>query len=237
VSSNRFLAKTGSIFALALLANCAVVSLAYSTESARGFLGLPLAGVQQQAFFKTFHLTEFVRRQTSFGATVVVFKPAQTRVHFEMAATIDKHQYVLAVQLWLRRSLIDGAETGAMAREVVQRFLREAPPSQEVQRLTDLTNEIQHRDSARGSAGGTEEPKATSKPSAGYLAFSGKQSAYQQALGTSLFQILNYRDRYGQIMILQLVPIGKGKHERALIRWRVYSYIGTEINGNFYGIP
>jgi hypothetical protein len=53
------------------------------------------------------------------------------------------------------------------------------------------------------------------KPSAGYLAFMGKQKTYQLVLGHSLLQILNYRDRYGEVLTLQLVPMGNGKREQA----------------------
>jgi hypothetical protein len=209
----------GSMVMLALLASVVVVTPACSTEPAGGFLGRTLLEVEQQDFFKGFHLAEFARKQTPYNAKVVVFKPAQTPVPFEVAATIDKRQHVLAIQLWLRRLFVEESEGRAVARDVVLRFLREAPPTEDVRQLAELANEIQHGDGASHSAVGSEPPEARppAKPSAGYLAFTGKHKSYQQLLGGSVLQILNYRDRYGEILILQLVPIGNGKREQAAL--------------------
>jgi hypothetical protein len=98
---------------------------------------------------------------------------------------------VLAIQLWLRRSFVEESGSGPVARDVVQRFLREATPSEDVRRLADLADEIQYRDLASRSVVGAEPPKVKlpAKPSAGYLAFMGKQKSYQLVLGRSLLQI------------------------------------------------
>jgi hypothetical protein len=126
---------------------------------------------------------------------------------------------VLAIQLWLRRSFIEESGSGPVARNVIQRFLREAPPSGDVRRLADLADEIQYRDLASHSVFGAEPPKVrmAAKPSAGYLAFRGKQKTCQLVLERSLLQILNYRDRYGEVLTLQLVPIGNGEREQAAV--------------------
>jgi hypothetical protein len=83
----------------------------------------------------------------------------------------------------------------------------------------DLADEIQYRDLASHSVFGAEPPKVrmAAKPSAGYLAFRGKQKTCQLVLERSLLQILNYRDRYGEVLTLQLVPIGNGKREQAAV--------------------
>jgi hypothetical protein len=215
---------TARTIMLALLANLvmaglALATLGYSAEPAGGFLGRPLPEVEQQNFFKEFQLAELAKRETPYGAGVVVFKPAQPTVHFEVAVTVDKTGHVLAVQLWLRRSFIDTSGSEPVARAVVQRFLREVPPSEDVRRLDGLADEIQYGDAASHTAVGAEPPKARQpvKPSAGYLAFMGKRGTYQQALGESRLQILNYRDRFGGVMTLQVVPIGNGKHEQAAL--------------------
>ena len=127
----------GPMVIVALFANLAIVSLACSTETAGGFLGRPLVEVEQQNFFKGFRLAEFAKRETPYNARVVIFKPAQTPIHFEVAATIDKSEHVLAIQLWLRRSFVEESGSGPVARDVVQRFLREATPSEDVRRLAD----------------------------------------------------------------------------------------------------
>ena len=219
MSSDGFCSKTMAtpMVMIALFANLAIASLAHSTELAGGFLGRPLIQVEQQGFFKGFRLAEFAKRETPYNARVVIFKPAQTPIHFEVAATIDKNEHVLAIQLWLRRSFVEESGSGPVARDVVQRFLREAPASEDVRRLTDLADEIQYRDIASHSVVKAEPPKVRlpAKPSAGYLAFMGKQKTYQLVLGHSLLQILNYRDRYGEVLTLQLVPMGKGKREQA----------------------
>jgi hypothetical protein len=209
----------GPMVMVALLANLAIVSLACSTETAGGFLGRPLVEVEQQNFFKGFRLAEFAKRETPYNARVVIFKPAQTPIHFEVAATIDKNEHVLAIQLWLRRSFVEESGSGPVARDVVQRFLREAPPSKDVRRLADLADEIQYRDVASHSVVGAEPPKVRlpAKPSGGYLAFMGKQKTYQLVLERSLLQVLNYRDRYGEVLTLQLVPIGNGMREQAAV--------------------
>jgi hypothetical protein len=133
-------------------------------------------------------------------------------VHFEVAITVDKTDHVLAVQLWLRRSFIDGGDSEPVAMSVVLGFLKEVPPGEDVQRLDGLADEIHN-----GHVVGAEPPKAgvPAKPSAGYLAIMGKRGIYQQALGESRLQILNYRDRFGPVMTVQVVPIGTGKHEQA----------------------
>jgi hypothetical protein len=87
----------GPMVIAALFANLAIVSLACSTEAAGGFLGRPLVEVEQQDFFKGFRLAEFAKRDTPYNARVVIFKPAQTPIHFEVAATIDKNENVLAI--------------------------------------------------------------------------------------------------------------------------------------------
>jgi hypothetical protein len=140
-------------------------------------------------------------------------------VHFKVAVTVDKTGHVLAVQLWLRRSFIDTGGSEPVARAVVQKFLRDVPPSEDVQRLDGLADEIQYGNAA-SHALGAESPRArpSAKPSAGYLAFMGKQKVYQQALGESRLQILNYSDRYGPVMTLQVVPIGNGKREQAAVQ-------------------
>jgi hypothetical protein len=216
---------TARMIMLALLANLMTAGLAIAApayaaaEPAGGFLGRPLLEVEQQNFFKEFQLAELAKRETPYGAGVVVFKPVQPTVHFEVAVTVDKTGHVLAVQLWLRRSFIDAGGSEPVARAVVQRFLREAPPGEDVRRLDGLADEIQYGDAASHAAVGAESPKAIlpAKPSAGYLAFMGKQKTYQQALGESRLQILNYRDRYGEVMTLQVVPIGSGKREQAAL--------------------
>jgi hypothetical protein len=202
-----------------VMARAVIAAPAYAATSAGGFLGRPLLEVEQQNFFKEFQLAELAKRETPYGAAVVVFKPAQPTVHFEVAVTVDKTDHVLAVQLWLRRSFIDAGGGEPVARAVVQRFLREAPPGEDVQRLDGLADEIQYGDAADHAAVGAEPSKAKqpAKPSAGYLAFMGKRGTYQQALGESRLQILNYRDRYGPVMTLQVVPIGNGKHEQAAL--------------------
>jgi hypothetical protein len=204
---------------LTLLASLAVATPACSGEPAGGFLGRTLLEVEQQNFFKGYHLAEFARKETPYNARVVLFRPAQTPVPFEVAATIDKREHVLAIQLWVRRSFVDESEGGSGARDIVRKFLREAPPTEDVRELTELANEIQHGDVASHFAVGSEPPGARqpAKPSAGYLAFTGKHKSYQQPLGGSVLQILNYRDRYGEVLILQLVPIGNGKRERAAL--------------------
>jgi hypothetical protein len=222
MSGHRLGGKTlaGQVVMVALLANLSIAALALSTETAAGFLGQPLLEVEQRDFFKGFHLAEFAKRETPYNAKVVVFKPNQTSIHFEVAATVDKNESVLAIQLWLRRSFVDETEVGPFARNVVQKFLKEAPPSEDVRRLTDLANEIQYRDVASSSAAGAEPAhvRLPAKPSDGYLAFMGKQKTYELVLGTSRLQILNYRDRYGEVMTLQIVPIGNGKREQAGVR-------------------
>jgi len=201
------------------MAVMAIAAPASAAEPADGFLGRSLSEVERQNFFKQFQLAELAKRETPYGARVVVFKPARPTVLFEVAATVDKTGHVLAVQLWLRRSFIDADDTEAVARAVVQRFLREAPPGEDVPRLDGLADEIQYGEAA-GQAPGTEPPKGrlTAKPSAGYLAFMGKQKTYQQVLGESRLQILNYPDRFGQVMTVQVVPIGNGKREQARAR-------------------
>jgi hypothetical protein len=195
-----------------VMAGAVIAGPASAATSAGGFLGRPLPEVEQQNFFKQFQLAELAKRETPYGAGVVVFKPAQPTVHFEVAITVDKTDHVLAVQLWLRRSFIDGGDSEPIARAVVLGFLREAPPGEDVQRLDGLADEIQY-----GHVAGAEPPKAglPAKPSAGYLAIMGKRGTYQQALGESRLQILNYRDRFGPVMTVQVVPIGNGKHEQA----------------------
>jgi hypothetical protein len=212
--------RAGPMVMVAVFANLAIASLAHSTELSGGFLGRPLVEVEQQSFFKGFRLAEFAKRETPYNARVVIFKPAQTPIHFEVAATIDKNENVLAIQLWLRRSFIEESGGGTVARDLVQRFLREAPPTEDVLRLTDLADEIRYRDVASHSVVKAEPPKVSmpAKPSAGYLAFMGKQKTYQLVLGRSLLQILNYRDRYGEVLTLQLVPMGNGKREQAASR-------------------
>jgi hypothetical protein len=207
----------------ALIASLAMVRLAVATparasEPAGGFLGRPLLEVEQQDFFKEFQLAELAKRETPYGAGVVVFKPVHPNVHFAVAVTVDKADHVLAVQLWLRRSFVDASSGEPVVRDVVQRFLRDVPPSEDVRRLDGLADEIQYRDSA-GHAPGTDPPgsRLPAKPSAGYLAFMGKQKTYDQALGESRLQILNYRDRFGEVMTMQVVPIGNGKRERATL--------------------
>lgn len=221
MSSSRSCAKNlaGPMVMAALFANLAIASLACSTEAAGGFLGRPLVEVEQQDFFKGFRLAEFAKRETPYNPRVVIFRPAQTPIHFEVAATIDKNDNVLAIQLWLRRSFIEESGGRPVARDVIQRFLREAPPSGDVRRLADLADEIQYRDLASHSVFGAEPPKVrlAAKPSAGYLAFMGKQKTCQLVLERSLLQILNYRDRYGEVLTLQLVPIGNGKREQAAV--------------------
>jgi hypothetical protein len=221
MNSSRCHDKTlaGLVVMLALLASVPVATPACSAEPANGFLGQTLTEVEQQDFFKGYRLAEFARKETPYNARVVTFRPAQTPVPFEVAATIDKREHVLAIQLWLRRSFVDENESGSGARDIVLKFLREAPPTEEVQHLTELANEIRHGDVASHSGVGSEPPVASppAKPSAGYLAFTGKHKSYQQPLGGSVLQILNYRDRYGEVLILQLVPIGNGKRERAAL--------------------
>lgn len=209
---------------MALLANLVVAGLVfaaspYAAGTAGGFLGRPLLEVEQQSFFKEFQLAELAKRWTPYGAEVVVFKPKQPTVHFEIAVTVDKADRVLAVQLWLRRTFLDEGSGETVARQVVEKFLREVPPSEDVRRLDDLADEIQHGDAAGHGAVGGDQSKGgqPANPSAGYLAFMGKRGTYQQALGESRLQILNYRDRYGPVMTLQVVPIGSGKREQAAL--------------------
>lgn len=195
-----------------VMAGAIIIGPAYAATSAGGFLGRPLPEVEQENFFKKFQLTELAKRETPYGAGVVVFRPAQPTVHFEVAITVDKTDHVLAVQLWLRRSFIDGGDSEPVAMSVVLGFLKEVPPGEDVQRLDGLADEIHN-----GHVVGAEPPKAgvPAKPSAGYLAIMGKRGIYQQALGESRLQILNYRDRFGPVMTVQVVPIGTGKHEQA----------------------
>jgi len=202
-----------------MMAGLAIAAPAYAAEPAGGFLGRPLTEVEQQEFFKEFQLAELAKRETPYGAGVVVFKPKQPDVHFEIAVTVDKTDHVLAVQLWLRRTFLEAGGGAPAARQVIQRFLREVPPSEDVRRLDGLADEIQYGDPASGAAAGGQAPKTgqPAKPSAGYLAFMGKRGVYQQALGESRLQILNYRDRYGGVMTLQVVPIGSGKREQAAV--------------------
>jgi hypothetical protein len=202
-----------------IMAGLAIAAPAYASEPAGGFLGRPLPEVEQQNFFKEFQLAELAKRETPYGAGVVVFKPKQPTVHFEVAVTVDKADRVLAVQLWLRRTFVDTGGSEAVARQVVQKFLREVPPSEDVRQLDGLADEIQHGDAASHAAAGADPSQAgqPAKPSAGYLAFMGKRGTYQQALGESRLQILNYRDRFGAVMTLQVVPIATGKHEQAAL--------------------
>jgi hypothetical protein len=208
-----------ALLASLVMTGLAIAAPAYAAEPAGGFLGRPLLEVEQQSFFKEFQLAELAKRETPYGARVVVFKPKQPTIHFEVAVTVDKTDHVLAVQLWLRRTFVDTGGSEPVARQVVQRFLREVPPSEDVQRLDGLADEIQNGDAASHAPVGAEPSKAgeAAKPSAGYLAFMGKRGTYQQALGESRLQILNYRDRYGAVMTLQVVPIGSGKREQAVL--------------------
>jgi hypothetical protein len=204
---------------LALLAGPPVATPAGSAEMADGFLGRTLPEVERQDFFTRYRLAELARKETRYNARVLVFRPARTPVPFEVAATIDKGERVIAIQLWLRRSFVDDRAGGSGARDIVLTFLREAPPAEEGRQLDELANEIRQGNVAPHSAAGSEPPGAgrPARPSAGYLAFTGKHKSYQQPLGTSLLQILNYRDRYGEVLILQLMPIGNGKRERAAL--------------------
>jgi hypothetical protein len=204
---------------LVLLASFAVAIPDGLAESAGGFLGRTLAEVEQQNFFKEYHLAELARKETPYSAGVVVFRPAQSPVPFEIAATVDKRQHVLAIQLWVRRSFVDERNSGSGARDIVLKFLRQAPPAEDVRQLAELADEIKHGDVASHSAVGSESPGARppAKPSPGYLAFTGKHKSYQRPLGASVFQILNYRDRYGEVLILQLVRAGNGKREQAAL--------------------
>jgi hypothetical protein len=203
---------------LVLLASFAVTIPDGLAESAGGFLGRTLPEVEQQNFFKEYHLAELARRETPYSAGVVVFRPAQPPIPFEIAATVDKRQHVLAIQLWVRRSFVDERNSGSGARDIVLKFLREAPPAEDVRQLAELADEIKHGDVA-GHSVGSESPGARppAKPSAGYLAFTGKHKSYQQPLGASVLQILNYRDRYGEVLILQLVGVNNGKREQAAL--------------------
>src|ERR1700730_13033171 len=127
----------GPMVMVAVFANLALAGLAHSTELSGGILGRPLVEVEQQDFFKGFRLAEFAKRETPYNARIVIFKPAQTPIHFEVAATIDKSEHVLAIQLWLRRSFVEESGSGPVARDVVQRFLRESTPSEDVLLLAD----------------------------------------------------------------------------------------------------
>jgi len=215
VSCGKTLA--GLAVLLVLSASPPVATPSCSAESAGGFLGQTLLEVEHRNFFTGYSLAEIARKETPYSARVVVFKPGKTPVPFEVATTVDKREHVLAIQLWVRRSFVDGNESGSNTRDIVLKFLREAPPPEDVRRLTELINEIQRGGVASHSAVGSEPPetKPPSKPSPAYLAFTGKQKSYQQPLGTSVLQILNYRDRYGEVLILQLTPIGHGKREQA----------------------
>jgi hypothetical protein len=215
-SSRRRGALAGLAALLALVAALPFATSAASAGSADGFLGRTLPEVELQDFFRRYQLAELARKATGY-ARVVVFRPARTPVPFEVAATIDRDEHVIAIQLWLRRSFVDGRSAGAGARDIVLKFLREAPPAEDIRQLDELANEIRHGDVASQSAAGSAPPGTgqTAKPSAGYLAFTGKNKSYQLPLGTSLLQILNYRDRFGEVLILQLVPIGNRKRERA----------------------
>jgi hypothetical protein len=124
MSRDGFCSKilAGPMVMVAVFANLSIASLAHSTELSGGFLGRPLVEVEQQSFFKGFRLAEFAKRKTPYNARVVIFKPAQTPIHFEVAATIDKNENVLAIQLWLRRSFIEESGGGTVARDLVQRF-------------------------------------------------------------------------------------------------------------------
>jgi hypothetical protein len=204
---------------LGLLPGLPIATSAGSTESTGGFLGQKLPEVEHQNFFTGYSLAEVARKETPYNARVVVFKPGKTPVPFEVATTVDKREHVLAIQLWVRRSFVDGNEGRSGTRDIILKFLREGPPPEDVRRLTELINEIQHGDVANHSAVGSESTgtKPPSKPSPAYLAFTGKQKSYQQPLGTSVLQILNYRDRFGEVLILQLTPIGHGKREQAAL--------------------
>lgn len=218
-SSRRRKTLAGLAVLLALLASLSVAIPANSAEPADGFLGRALLEVEHQDFFTGYHLAELARRETRYNARVVVFRPARSPVPFEVATTIDGGEHVIAIQLWLRRWFVDDSAGGSGARDIVLKFLREAPPAEDIRQLAELANEIRHGDVAKHSAVGSESPgmRLPAKPSAGYLAFTGKHKSYQQPLGTSLLQILNYRDRFGGVLILQLVPIGNGKHESAAL--------------------
>jgi len=217
VSCGKTLA--GLAVLLVLSASPPVATPSCSAESAGGFLGQTLLEVEHQNFFTEYNLAEVARKETPYNARVIVFKPGKTPVPFEVATTVDKRENVLAIQLWVRRSFVDGNDGGPGARDIALKFLREAPAPEDVRRLTELINEIQQGDLASHSAVGSEPPgtEPPSKPSPAYLAFTGKQKSYQQPLGTSVLQILNYRDRYGEVLILQLAPIGHGKRERATL--------------------
>ena len=221
MSSSRIGRKLSARLAaiLAIWASFALANPACVAESANGFLGQTLLELEQQQLFKEYHLVEFAKKGTPYSARVVVFRPAKSPVPFEIAATIDKREHVLAIQLWVRRSFVDKSNSGSGARDIVLKFLREVPSAEDVRQLTQLANEIRHGDVASHSAVGSASHGARPpvEPSAGYLAFTGKHKSYEQHLRGSVLQILNYRDRYGEVLILQLVTIGDGKRERATV--------------------
>jgi len=123
---------------------------------------------------------------------------------------------VLAVQLWLRRSFVTPSSGEPVVRDVVQVF-KDVPQARTFDGSTAWADEIQYRDSRRPRPwNGSARSRLPAKPSAGYLAFMGKQRPTSSARRESA-QILNYRDRFGEVMTMQVVPIGNGKRERATL--------------------
>jgi hypothetical protein len=99
-------------------------------QSAGGFLGRPLAAVQQTDLFSFFSLTQTARQPCGDGEALG-FRPAGDKFHKLAAVEVvtGGKQAVTAVSLALDRGFIDAPGDGVFARDIAKSFLLDAAGS------------------------------------------------------------------------------------------------------------
>jgi len=160
-----------------------------------GLLGAPLGDAEKHAdLFTFFNLEETGTTAGAAGARVVSFKPSgpNFRPLVTINVTVDKDGAITQIEALIARSFIEDKTNGVFARDLAKSLLRAGVPAADQEAITDLTNEIEYPPSTdRLVLSARPAPKLPAQPSAGYLAFLGKQKEFEQALSATRLRLEN----------------------------------------------
>lgn len=151
-----------------------------------------LEEAKSSEFFRWFSFVEVGELKEASGNIIKSFRPAGEKFRrlVKLDVTLDKQNRINALQLFLARRFVDDNRDGIFARDIAKSFLRSALPEPDADAVTLLADEIEHRHNfsvlTRAQVSDTQ---LSPHPTAGFLAFIGKQPLYEEAFSRSSLRI------------------------------------------------
>lgn len=169
-----------------------------------------LKDAKQTDFFRWFSLAEAGSAKDGSGHNIFTFRPEGEKFHdlVKLDVVLD-YGHIAVLHLSLAKSLVDDDRDGIFARDITKSFIRSVIPKPDDGSVTDLANEIEYRHNfTLVTHASSERPHLPPQPTAGFLAFVGRQQLYEGTFSRSRLRIEQVNNSAGAAVV---ISIGAGR--------------------------